>query len=621
MIGSPADAFLALTQQGALSNALQSNDEQANPDATGRLSNVLSPLAATPTDGSSTATNPSAFLDQYLSQLVRSTVSGADDTVADTAQTRTGFDVFSNPLAAMPWQGSDSAAQATQDASSPSSQVFASSQSSDWDGAVTSDQASALTTNSQADSAATSSQAPASTQDQLADVVTVFGRHEDLLKSHGGMHRDQLAAMANDASTPDDLRRAISQVMANPELWNRLETGKVHKADDKFSVKDVRALQKDPTIQHYAEQKAADYTHHYIASDTQDPNTVARSMTQNDAMRELFRYSESLPKHVNLGALQKIADGTANIGKAPPQLVAAAKFFVDHPQQWRSFTDGRDTVSRNRVCDLATWKVAVRSDEAQAIQTLQQNRSLFFGHGGLTQQKLAQLAGDSTQSDQVRQTAQLLLSDHSMLFSMLDNAKHHAGGNAWDVANDGKIGAGDLDSFLRRNPVKVSSDDADALAKESQPTDAATASSVDGDRSLSAVRDMLEGQQTAPDTKKKQGGQLKTALEIIGMVASVAVSFIPGPGMLAGLAGGVARMATFAGLRAAGTAAARGAGMAATRGAEVAATRGAESVAVRQSAKEGAKEIAKEFAEDAATDFVMNQTTNAINNKQQRAYS
>lgn len=370
------------------------------------------------------------------------------------------------------------------------------------------------------------------TQGQMsfAQVLTVLNRHLGLLSSHGD-NKKQLEKLLKDKNTPDDEKAALRTVLNNPSYFAKLDGGNQKGKQDgkhldgKFSSKDVHAMmQKDSAAQKLQSSEAQSYTQNYVPSDA-PPNALPRNMSENDAMRELFNFSQSLPKNLDLKTLKNIADGTQKGDKAPPQLQAAAQYFVDHPAQWHSFTKGakHDKVSTDRMCDLAAQQVKFSPQEQKTLQTLQNNQDIFFKHGGLTKSKLDQIANDSSNSPEVREAATQLAQPHSMLFEMLDNGKHGAGGNAWDEANDGNIGKGDLTAFLKHTKDLTATPD--------------TPSILSGKFNASAASDMETGQETQPDDKKEKGGGFKKFLEGLGEAALAVVSFvIPGGEELGALA-------------------------------------------------------------------------------------
>jgi len=446
-------------------------------------------------------------------------------------------------------------------------------------------------------------QATRGQDDQMSpeEVVTTLGRHEGLFKhAHDSA---KLKEISDDPGTPSDAQKAIKALLAKPDLFRELDGAKTEgkKFDGKISADDIRRLQDLPQVRAYADAKAETYTHTYVPSDAK-PGSPPREMTANDAMRELFQYSESLPrKNIDLRTLQKIADGSQNMGKSPPQLAAAAKFFTQHPDQWQSLTRGDNgKVSRDRLCDLAAENINLSPQESKAVETLQNNRDIFF-KGGLKPGKLKDIANDEKNSKEVRDAANLLAQPHSMLFSMLDNGKHGAGGNFFNKANDKKIGGGDLDAFVRKGTNKVAH----------PPTLSGTPTTKDA---LDAKEDMDIGQETQPDNKKEKGGGIWKLLDIMSWVGSALLAVVPG---------GAAVTAANA-ARVAGSAIAKevvkqsvkqgtelAAKQTAVRGAVETGKQGAM-VAGKEGAKDIAKDVAKETVKNGIKDYAKDYTKEQI---------
>ncbi len=397
-------------------------------------------------------------------------------------------------------------------------------------------------------------------QMSFAQATTTLGRHEDLLKKP--LDREGLEKLRDDPQTPSDAKQALSTILDNPEMYAALDQAKNGKSDGKISAKDIQTVQQNPQIRRYADAKAEDYTHNYVPSDA-EPGSASREMSANDAMRELYLYSESLPKNISQETLQKIADGSQDMGKCPPQVAAAAKFFTDHPDQWQQLTrkdDPSASVSRDRLCDLASYNVALSPQEHNALETVKNNEDIFFKGGGIKKDKLVDIANDSSNSQEVRDAANLLSQPNSMLFSMLDNGKHGAGGNFFNEANDKNISKGDVDAFIRKGNSAIATPD--KLSRPSlNPAD------------LSAQQEMAEGQETQPDEKKKKGGGFKKLLEALSYVVSGLTILIPGVGA-AGLAATAGRAAATAAIK----------------------------EGVKAGVKEGAKDAAKEGVKNALHD-------------------
>ena len=436
-------------------------------------------------------------------------------------------------------------------------------------------------------------EAPMSAAERRAKVVTTLGRHENLL--NGKIDAKSLDKMIDDEKLPTDLRAALKELKDNPELLKELDAAgdKKGKNDGKFSVKDVRVMQNDEDIKAYADEKSESYQQNYVPSDAA-PGTPARDINGNDAMRELFRGSESLPKKFNLDDLQKVADGSADTKNASPQLMAAAKYYVDHPDEFHQLTGttGDQKVGREHFCDLATWKVKLSPDEQKTIDTLNNNQDIFFKKGNLNRDKLKEISEDPKNSEEVRRAATQLGSDKNMLFSMLDNSRHGSAGNVWDKANDKQISKNDLKYFIKQGSGEVTNDGgldssyrANGVDDASEHRDLnetlsakALQNAAEGgaatQEDVSSQKDMQLGLEAQPVDKKQMGGGLKKALEILGNIASVLVSFIPGAGAAA-LAGNIGRVAAY----------------------------GAIKAGVSAGAKEGAKAGGKELAKNLGKDF------------------
>lgn len=441
-----------------------------------------------------------------------------------------------------------------------------------------------------------------SEQMPFEEVVSILGRNEDLLKKP--RDREGLEELRDDPDTPADARKALDALLKNSDYFEALDPAKTGKSDDKISAKDVQKWQEHPLIRQYADAKAEQYTHNYVPSDSA-PGSPAREMTENDAMRELYLYSESLPKKLNLETLGKIADGSQSMGKCPPQVAAAAKFFVENPDKWQQFSgkdDPNAKISRDRLCDLAAQNVKLSPQESKALETLKNNQDIFFKGGGLKPGKLADIANDEKNSQVVRDTANLLSQPNSMLFSMLDNAKHGAGGNFFNKANDRNISKGDLNAFLQKGSNEVA-----APPQLSKPTTIAA---------VSAQNDMAMGQETQPDQKKEKGGGIFKFLEIFSYVASGVMMLIPGAGAAA-LAANVGRTAA--------TAVAREAvKQTAQHTVKEVAKDTVKETAKREfkdAAIQGTKDGLKDYSKDQAMDFAKDGLSNALNQNAPRVAS
>ncbi len=347
-----------------------------------------------------------------------------------------------------------------------------------------------------------------------ADTVSTLLRHQDKLE--GDLSRESLEKMlAEKKDLPDDLRQAVNSLLANPELYNTLDAQRDGgKLDGVLGVKDLLDLAKnDPAYQQRELNKSESYTHNYVPSDA-PADAKPREITTQDAVRELYMYSDSLPKKIDLDSLKAIADGTAEGGKIPAQVRAAAKHLVDNPEEWRSMMGG-DRVKRGDFCDRAASNINLSPDSRQVAEDLKKDSDFFFSEGAITRDQLNKWKEDPNVSDERKKTIDALLKD-DMLFGMLDNAKNgHSGGGFFSKykADDGKIGKGDLDHFLG-NMTEANR----TSPKPPPPHGPETKADAN------AVNDMRAGWADDPDAKrpKGNGGFFKITAKILEIGSRIA---------------------------------------------------------------------------------------------------
>jgi len=363
------------------------------------------------------------------------------------------------------------------------------------------------------------------TDDEMS-TLSVLGRHADAIS---GKDSD-IQKKIDDPKTPSDLKTALQQLQKDPSLMDMLDAGKNGKVDGKIGSDDISHLtSKRPEMVAYNEQQAQTYVDNYIPSDDTDPNAKPRAMDANDAMRELYRYSDNLPKNVTKQSLQDIVDGTGSEGKAPAQLKAAAQYMLSNPSAWTTVAGSSGSLSRGHMEDAISKNITLDQNENTTMQTLTDNESTFFGSGNLTRDKLTSIASDPKSSDAVKTAAQQLLND-PMLFGMLDNGKHGSSGNLIYAADDGKIGKGDFEAF--KSKLTTAGQVASTPATH-EPTSAAD---------TAAAQAMEAGTEDQPDQKKSKGGGLIKFFEgvlhvfskILDVVSTVlgALAKIPGIGEL-----------------------------------------------------------------------------------------
>ena len=352
---------------------------------------------------------------------------------------------------------------------------------------------------------------PTLTDSQL-EALSILQRHRE----DCGCKNSELQAKIDDPKTPPDLKQALVQMRDDPALNILVDNGKngggANKADGKWGGKDINGLSELPQLKAYNEKKAASYTKNYIPSDADPSVTEGRDMTENDALREMYLYSDYLPKKLSKESLQQIVDGDSGMKKCPPQVIAAAKFMLDHPASWSKATeDGNNvpsadgSIKRSAFLDNVGRDIALNADELETLKTLDENRDVFF-KGAMTRKGLQKLIDDPATTPANKKAAQKLLDD-PLLFGLLDNAKHGHSSNWRKSADDGKIGAGDIDAFMAHSTTK---------GKEPPPlpkTHPATTPEA-----LAATSDMAAGEVDDPAMKKKKGGGLSNFFHSLGNI-------------------------------------------------------------------------------------------------------
>ncbi|WP_035663990.1 HrpF/NolX family T3SS translocon protein [Bradyrhizobium sp. Ec3.3] len=374
-------------------------------------------------------------------------------------------------------------------------------------------------------------------------IVAVLNRHKDQCP----LNWVSLANKANDPSTPPDLKAAIEGLLQDRKLfdairgpqeidaicWNPAHYYRIGACDlSRFS-------DQHPQVAAFQEQQAHGYEQNYIPSDGTG-NGQPSVMTVNDAMRELYRYSDCLPKNLSLADFKQIVDGNAQTGKSPPQVIAAAQYFLDHPDAWKQLYGGAiDQVHKEDFLQVASSSMGLTRTELNTLDTINKNQGAFFGGGVLTRDKLASMAEDKSLDPKVRQAASQLLSD-PLLFALLNNSitgykTHHkffdfGGGHRVDSGN---ISNNDFTNFYSNMSA------ANRTVQQTKTHIPKTAAEQ------SAVADMMMGVADQPDIKsvKKNGGALMHALDDVTKVGSKvldwtatavgALGFIPGLGELA----------------------------------------------------------------------------------------
>ena len=347
---------------------------------------------------------------------------------------------------------------------------------------------------------------PALTESQMG-VLSILQRHGDAFP----LKDKDLQKKLDDPKTPPDLKQALMQLANDPALHIMLDSvNGMSKADGKMGAKEIKALSESPAMKAFNQKKAETYVHNYIPSDADAAVTNGRDMTENDAMRELYLYSDNLPTKLSKDKLQKIVDGDAGLKKCPPQVIAAAKFMLDHPDSWSkvSMNGGKaagpdGSIRRSAFLNNISKDVYLNADEAEALKIVNENRDVFL-KGAMTRKGLQKLIDDPNTIDGNRKAAQKLLDD-PLLYGILDNAKHGHGSSPTKSADDGKIGAGDIDKYLAQSTTQGKTPPA------LPPTHAASTPEAQA-----ALDDMAAGEVDDPAPKKKKGGGVSDFFHELG---------------------------------------------------------------------------------------------------------
>ncbi|WP_211209790.1 HrpF/NolX family T3SS translocon protein [Uliginosibacterium gangwonense] len=369
------------------------------------------------------------------------------------------------------------------------------------------------------------------------EIVAILDRHKDKCPISWDSIRDQ----ANDTSNPPDLRAALQKLANDPALFYAIGSQDDGKCGGKITDKDLGKFSNNHSqVKEFNEKQAQNYMENYIPSDASQ-NQSASVMTENDALRELYRYSDYLPKKLNEDTFKRIVDGTENVGKCPPQVIAAAQYFLQHRQAWSQLnqtSDDNPTMSKSDFLHTASSSIHLNKDEIKTASTINKNLDAFFGDGDLTRDKLASIATNKSLSNEVRDTAKQLLQD-PLLFGLINNARsgYKTKKGFFDfggpTVDSGVIGKKDFQQFFNNmSPANKS--------PESRVTHKTKSA-----ESQSAVADMGMGIDDQPDIKavKKSGGFLMHAMDkilnIAGKVFDIgsqivgALGFIPGFGEIA----------------------------------------------------------------------------------------
>lgn len=344
------------------------------------------------------------------------------------------------------------------------------------------------------------------------DALSTLERHEGAFSKHGTKISD-MEKMAKDPKTPPDLKAALDTVLSDQGLQDMLDGGKNGKLDHKISSKDIKKLAEDPELKAYNRDKAEGYANNYIPSGDGGKNAAGRPITKEDAENELYKYADYLPKNMSPDALKQIVDGTAGCGKCPPQLIAAAKYFEDHPQEWKELNNGKEKLSHAEMEDNISKKGRLTSDQKSALDRIDADPNHVFGNK-FGRKKLQEIVNDPKSAPEDKAAAQKFLDD-PVIFGKLDNAKNgvniHGAKKLWLQSDDDCISRDDIKAFKNKLENK------DVYT---EPTNATHKPQNVGD--AKAVSDMVAGEMDQPETKKAKGGGFKKFLQgCLGVLSKI----------------------------------------------------------------------------------------------------
>ncbi|MFC3320431.1 HrpF/NolX family T3SS translocon protein [Mesorhizobium cantuariense] len=369
-------------------------------------------------------------------------------------------------------------------------------------------------------------------------IVAVLNRHKDT-----PIWWDKLDAQANLPSAPPDLKAALKALQQDPELFYAIGSQGDGRCGGRIEPKDLSGFSSHHSqVAEFQERQAQSYEQNYIPSDSTG-NAQPSVMTLSDALRELYRYSESLPKNLSLADFNQIVDGKAKTVKCPPQVIAAAQYFVNHPDAWKQLYGGAiDKVHKEDFLQVASSSMSLTQAELNTLETMNSHQDAFFGSGVMTRDKLASMADDKSLDPGVRKTASQLLSD-PLLFGLLNNSitgyKTH--NKVFDFGGGHTVDSGDVS---KKDFAHFYTNMSSANQTIQQPKIHVPKTAAEQD----AVADMTMGLADQPEIKsaKKNGGifmhivdgvckeasgLLDTAATAVGLL-----SFVPGLGKIADLA-------------------------------------------------------------------------------------
>ncbi|MBC7575546.1 MAG: hypothetical protein H7244_14565 [Herminiimonas sp.] len=390
---------------------------------------------------------------------------------------------------------------------------------------------------------------PAMSADEM-DTLSILLHHRDKMP----LKVKDLQSRIDNPKTPPDLKKAYESIRDNPKLLRILDAGKkdggMGKTDGLMGDKELGYIAAWPEMQQHSAELAHNYADFYVPSDSKDASSEEpRPITANDAKREFYLYSESLPGKLDQSTLQDIVNGNLKGKKIPPQLIAAAQFYLDNPSEWNQIPhdEKSGTVKLSAMLDWTSSTVFLTDEETAALDKLTTNPEEFMqGNGVINRGSLQKMVDDPNTAPDAKATAQKLLDD-PLLFGMLDNARKGHRPSRKNRADDGKFDQRDLTAFASK--LTTAGKTPPPLPAPKVPQTAAQ---------LQAAQDMVNGAADDPKIKHVKGGHgfwnaikgiinpilnkyikpvfepiLKVAVKI-GEYASIALGFlelIPIPGL------------------------------------------------------------------------------------------
>ena len=342
--------------------------------------------------------------------------------------------------------------------------------------------------------------------------VSTLQRNERLFEKPKSV--PDLQRIADDPRTAPELGRALRTVLSDEELKDGLDSASNGRTDGRIGRTDLHTVAESTELIRYNRRRAESFRHNYLPS---DGGGTVREMTRHDAARELYKYSDYLPKSTSLETLRELVDGTLPMDRRPPQVIAAARYLASHPEEWECIT-GRpqdEAIPRAALADALAGHIRLRPEERRAVRTIERHADDFFDGRLFDRDKLRRIAEDPQRPRAHAEAALVLLGD-PVLFGLLDNAERGHKSNAWRSSDDGRIGRNDLRRFLERvdrteGPPPVAPPAVERRAE--RPADG----EVDIEppvrpfpwRDPAAVREMVDGRWNQPDPRTEKGGKLR----------------------------------------------------------------------------------------------------------------